>query len=115
MELIFVVSITAVITGISVLQLASAQPWLKGDGAMRVVLGQMRMARELAITQRRYIRLTFVDPNTIQLIREEVPGPDDDHHRQPRRSKAASSIRSCQAFQTRPTRSETIRLCRSAW
>ena len=76
MEMTFVVSIMGVITAISVLQLAASQPWLKGDGAMRVLLGQMRTARELAITERRYIRLAFIGTNTIELVREEVPGPD---------------------------------------
>jgi type II secretory pathway pseudopilin PulG len=74
-ELLFIVSIMSVVTAISVFQLGSAQPWLKGDGAMRVVMGQIRTARELAITQRRYIRVTFANPDTVQLVREEVPGP----------------------------------------
>lgn len=75
LELLFVVAIMAVVTGMSVLQLGAAQPWLKGDGAMRALLGQMRTARELAIAQRRCIRVVFVDPATVQLVREEVPGP----------------------------------------
>jgi prepilin-type N-terminal cleavage/methylation domain-containing protein len=75
LEVLFVIAIIAVVTGMSVFQLGAAQPWLKGDGAMRALLGQMRTARELAIAQRRCIRMVFVNPATVQLVREEVPGP----------------------------------------
>jgi prepilin-type N-terminal cleavage/methylation domain-containing protein len=74
-ELVVVVGIIGVVSGLTVQQLVSVRPWLTGDGAMRVVLGQIRTARELAITQRRYMRVTFTDPNIVQIIREEVPGP----------------------------------------
>ena len=46
---------------------------LTGDGAMRVVLAQMNQARELAITQRRNMRVTFTGSNVVQIMREEVP------------------------------------------
>jgi prepilin-type N-terminal cleavage/methylation domain-containing protein len=75
LEILFAIAIMAVVTGMSVFQLGSAQPWLKGDGAMRALLGQMRTARELAIAQRRCIRVLFVNSGTVQLVREEVPGP----------------------------------------
>jgi hypothetical protein len=67
-ELVFVVGIMAVF------QIGQSRPAALGDGAMRVVLSQMNAARELAITQRRNMRLTFVN-NTASIIREEVPGP----------------------------------------
>ena len=61
--------------GIAVVQIGSSKQGLNGDGAMRVVLSQMNQARELAITQRRNMRLTFGGGNLVQIIREEVPGP----------------------------------------
>jgi prepilin-type N-terminal cleavage/methylation domain-containing protein len=74
-EMMFVLGILGVLAGMAGLQMNSARPSLKGDGAMRVIMSQMRTARELAITQRRYMRVTFTAPNKIEVLREEVPGP----------------------------------------
>lgn len=74
-ELIFVLGIMAVLSGMAGLQIVQARPSLQADGAMRVMLAQMKTARELAITERRYIRVTFIGTSAVRLIREEVPGP----------------------------------------
>jgi prepilin-type N-terminal cleavage/methylation domain-containing protein len=74
-ELMLVVGIMGIVTGIAVVQIGSSKQGLNGDGAMRVVLAQMNQAKELAITQRRNMRLTFTGVNTVQIVREEVPGP----------------------------------------
>jgi hypothetical protein len=59
----------------AVLQMNSARPGLKADGGMRIVLSKMNQAREMAITQRRNMRVSFPGVNEVQIIREEVPGP----------------------------------------
>ncbi len=74
-ETLFVLGIMGVVAGMAGLQMEAARPSLKGDGAMRVVMSQMRTARELAITQRRYMRVVLTAPNRVQVLREEVPGP----------------------------------------
>ena len=74
-ELMIVVGILGVVTGIAVLQIGSEKQALVGDGAMRVLLSQMNSARELAITQRRNMRLSFTGTSVVQIVREEVPGP----------------------------------------
>jgi prepilin-type N-terminal cleavage/methylation domain-containing protein len=74
-ELMIVVGIMGVVTGIAVLQIGSERQALAGDGAMRVVLSQLNQARELAITQRRNMRLSFTGTSVVQIVREEVPGP----------------------------------------
>jgi prepilin-type N-terminal cleavage/methylation domain-containing protein len=74
-ELMIVVGVMGVITGMAVIQIGSAKPGLAGDSAMRVVLSQVNQARELAITQRRNMRLSFIGTNVVQIVREEVPGP----------------------------------------
>jgi prepilin-type N-terminal cleavage/methylation domain-containing protein len=74
-ELMIVTGIMGVVIGIAVVQIGSSKQGLNGDGAMRVVLSQMNQARELAITQRRNMRVTFGGGNLVQIIREEVPGP----------------------------------------
>jgi len=74
-ELLVVVGIMAILSGMAVFQLGASRPAALGDGALRVLLSQMNAARELAITQRRNMRLTFTNANQVQIIREEVPGP----------------------------------------
>ena len=74
-EVMIVLGVLGIVMGISVITIASSRAALKGDGAMRVVLAQMNSAREQAITQRRNMRLTFTATNSVQIIREEVPGP----------------------------------------
>jgi type II secretory pathway pseudopilin PulG len=74
-ELMLVVGIMGVVTGIAVVQIGSSKQGLSGDGAMRVILSQSNQARELAITQRRNMRLVFTAPNLVEIKREEVPWP----------------------------------------
>lgn len=74
-ETMLVLGIMSVVAGMATMTMTNARPAMKADGGMRVVMAQMRTARELAITQRRYMRVTFTDPNKIEIIREEVPGP----------------------------------------
>ena len=71
----FTLGIMGVLVGMAVLQLSGSRPAALGDGAMRVVLSQMNTARELAITQRRNMRVTFTLSNKVEILREEVPGP----------------------------------------
>jgi prepilin-type N-terminal cleavage/methylation domain-containing protein len=72
-EVMIVTGIMGVITGIAVLTISSTKQALIGDGAMRVVLAQMNQAKELAITQRRNMDVTFINGNSVQVLREEVP------------------------------------------
>jgi prepilin-type N-terminal cleavage/methylation domain-containing protein len=71
-ELVVVVGIVGVITSMAVVQIANSQAALKGDGGMRVVLSHVNMAREIAISQRRYVQLKFIAPNLLQIIREDT-------------------------------------------
>jgi prepilin-type N-terminal cleavage/methylation domain-containing protein len=70
-EMMLVVAIMGVVTTIAVFETASARPYMIGDGAMRTVIAQMNTARELSITQRRSIQLTFAG-NVITLIRQNI-------------------------------------------
>jgi type II secretory pathway pseudopilin PulG len=74
-ETAVVVGIGMVLAAMAGLQIIESRPAFKGDGAMRVVMSQMRTARELAITERRYMRVVYTSPNLLQIVREEVPGP----------------------------------------
>jgi type II secretory pathway pseudopilin PulG len=72
--MMLVTGIIGVISAMAVIQIGSSVQAAKSDGAMRVVLSQMNQAREMAITQRRYIRVTFSTANnSISIVREDTP------------------------------------------
>ncbi|HEV3058759.1 MAG TPA: type II secretion system protein [Vicinamibacterales bacterium] len=71
-EMMFTVGIMGVLAAMAVVQIGSSQAAAKGDGAMRVVLSQMNQARQMAITQRRYMRVTFTSPSTVNIVREDT-------------------------------------------
>ena len=75
------VAITGVLAGMAVFQLGSSQKALKGDAAMRVVVAQLNVARELSISQRRVMLVNFLDPGVglcdassacVQTVRQEL-------------------------------------------
>jgi prepilin-type N-terminal cleavage/methylation domain-containing protein len=73
-ELLLVMGIMGVVTAMAVLQTGAERTHARGDAAMRIVLAQMNQARELAIAQRRYIRVTFnIAANQLILVREDTP------------------------------------------
>jgi prepilin-type N-terminal cleavage/methylation domain-containing protein len=72
-ELMLTIGIIAIVSGIALFQFGSAQQAIKGDGGMRLLLAQMNTARELAISQRRTMQLQFTNPNTVQIVRQDVP------------------------------------------
>ena len=71
-EMMVVVGIVGIMTSMAIVQIANSRVALKGDGGMRVVLSHVNTARELAISQRRYMRLNFIAPNLVQVIREDT-------------------------------------------
>jgi Tfp pilus assembly protein FimT len=74
-EVMIVVGLGLVLTGMAVAQIGISRPGIKGDGGMRVILGQMNQARQTAIQQRRYVRVVFTTPNLMQVIREDTTSP----------------------------------------
>ena len=75
LELLMTVGIMGVLMAIAIFQIGQTIPGYKGDGAMRVVIAQINTAREMAITQRRIMRVMFTSPNQLSIIREEVTSP----------------------------------------
>jgi len=72
-ELMLTMGLIAVVSAIAVVQIGTAQQAIRGDSAMRLVLVQLGTARELAISERRDMRLNFLSPNALQVIRQDVP------------------------------------------
>jgi prepilin-type N-terminal cleavage/methylation domain-containing protein len=71
-EMMFALGLVALLSSMAIIQLNISKPGLKGDGAMRIVLGQLNQARENAITQRRYVRVILTTPNLVQIVREDT-------------------------------------------
>ena len=67
-----VVGLVGVVSGMAVIQIDSVRPALQGDGAMRVVMGQLNMARETAVTQREQITVEFVGTHALRVTNDGV-------------------------------------------
>jgi prepilin-type N-terminal cleavage/methylation domain-containing protein len=71
-EMMFVMGIMSVLAAMAIVQINASRAALKGDAAMRVVMTTMNQAREMAITQRRYMQVNFAAPRTINVVREDT-------------------------------------------
>jgi prepilin-type N-terminal cleavage/methylation domain-containing protein len=72
-EMMLVVCVMGIIAAMATFQIGSIRPGLQGDGAMRAVMAELNGAREMAIAQRRYMEISFVGTNRIQVIRRDLP------------------------------------------
>ena len=58
-ELLIAMVMTAVVTVIAVVQLIPAMRTAHSDSAMRILIDQLRQARECSIANRRYVAISF--------------------------------------------------------
>lgn len=72
-ELITVLAITTIISGIVFGGFSNYRATTQGDADMRLVEWQLKLGRETAINQRRAIEVHFTNPNLITLVRDEIP------------------------------------------
>jgi prepilin-type N-terminal cleavage/methylation domain-containing protein len=73
LEVLIVLSLGAVLTGITLLAFQSAQRQIRGDANLRVLVSLIETAREQAMTERRTIEIRFVGANEVDTVRREVP------------------------------------------
>ena len=66
-ELIFVIAVVLIITGMALVQFLPTMKSSRAENALQTTLSQVRNARGLAIDQRRKYRLSFIADRTIQL------------------------------------------------
>lgn len=71
-ELLVVVGLFGTLSSIAYVQIGQSLAAAKADGAMRTVMSQLNLARELAISQRRYMQVRFLAPNRVQIVRTDV-------------------------------------------
>ncbi len=73
-EILTVVALTTFGSSMAVVQLKNSINWLDADRAANTVSSQLRYAREIAVDQRRNVRVDFISPATIKLTRLESGG-----------------------------------------
>ena len=74
LEVMITVAIGVTVSSVGIAQYTSVRRAMAGDGAMRVVMGQLNRAQQLATQQRRNIEVQFVGGNWIKLVRHELDG-----------------------------------------
>ena len=73
-ELIIVVFIAFTLMGAAVVLTDSTQRAYKANAARDLVVTQLRLARELATSKRRNVRVDFTPPNQVQVTVQYLPG-----------------------------------------
>ena len=74
LEALVVVGVLMVLIGFSVLGWQSTWQGSKANSAMYHVIGQLRTARQTAISNRRNMEVAFTNPNQVQLTPETTTG-----------------------------------------
>jgi prepilin-type N-terminal cleavage/methylation domain-containing protein len=72
LEMLFALGLIALLSSMAILQINVSKPGLKGDGAVRTLLGQLNQARQSAIAQRRYVQVSLKQPNIVRFVREDT-------------------------------------------
>lgn len=73
-EMMMAVMLIGIIASMAVFQIASVRPGMLADGAMRAVMGQLNYARELAVSQRRDIRVEWnLTTHVLRIIQLPIP------------------------------------------
>jgi prepilin-type N-terminal cleavage/methylation domain-containing protein len=72
-EILVVLALMAVIMGIGIGNFSNEMATVQGDADMNIVYWQLKLAREVAINQRRSVAVVFTPPNFISLVRQNFP------------------------------------------
>ncbi|MDQ3069104.1 MAG: hypothetical protein M3R55_05175 [Acidobacteriota bacterium] len=72
-EILIIVAIIGILFGITIIAFQAAATTIQGDSNLRIIEGQLKLARDTAIQQRRGVQVLLVAPNIIRVIRQDVP------------------------------------------
>jgi prepilin-type N-terminal cleavage/methylation domain-containing protein len=73
-EVMMMVTLIGILGSMAIFQIGSARPAMVADGAMRTVMGQLNLARETAVAQRRQVDVICdEDKQVLRLIRRNLP------------------------------------------
>lgn len=73
-ELIIVLALAGTVIAMGVPWFRAAAATVQGDADLRILEWQIKLAREMAINQRRAIQVSFTAPNLITVTRLNIPG-----------------------------------------
>src|SRR5665213_2696283 len=74
LEMLFTIAVAATVGAAGTAQYTNVRRSMAGDGAMRIVMGQLMRAQQLATQQRRKIEVQFIGTNWVKIIRHENDG-----------------------------------------
>lgn len=72
-ETLIVASLAMILMGMAVVQIRTSRASINADNAMRLVMGELTRARDMAVAQRRNIQVTFHGANEMRLTRLNIP------------------------------------------
>jgi prepilin-type N-terminal cleavage/methylation domain-containing protein len=73
-EMMMAVMLIGILGSMAIFQIGTARPGMVADGAMRTVMGQLNLARETAVAQRRQVDVVCdEDKQVLRLIRRDLP------------------------------------------
>jgi prepilin-type N-terminal cleavage/methylation domain-containing protein len=73
-EMMMAVMLIGILGSMAVFQIGTARPGMVADGAMRTVMGQLNLAREIAVAQRRQVDIECDQARqTLRLVRRDLP------------------------------------------
>jgi type II secretory pathway pseudopilin PulG len=73
-ELLISILVMGIITAIAIIQMQPQIQQMHANESMDLVLGQLRLARQMSIAERRDIQVQFLGTNEVKLTRLQVPG-----------------------------------------
>jgi len=73
LELLLVLALTSITMGFVIGGFRQAQAIVQGDASLRIVQWQFKLAREVAINQRRSVEIRFTPPNFMTVVRRNIP------------------------------------------
>lgn len=72
-EILTIVALIGVLFGITIIAFQAAATTIQGDSNLRIVERQLKLARDTAVAQRRSVEIQFVQPNSMLVIRRDLP------------------------------------------
>jgi Tfp pilus assembly protein FimT len=72
-EILTIVALIGLLFGITIIAFQAAAVTIQGDSNLRIIEGQLKFARDVAVSQRRTVQVVLVAPNQIQVIRMDRP------------------------------------------